>query len=429
MKMTLIEKTKNKITTPLIKKIAREEEIDVGILLNRIAQGKIVICSNPNHNPSRPVAIGKGLSTKVNVNLGTSPDFPSIKSELQKLKISLKYKADAVMDLSTGGNLKRIRKAIIENSPISLGTVPIYETVVNFTNKNKTIKDITIDDLFKTIEEQAKEGVDFMTLHCGLTSEGLNRLKKQGRLLNIVSRGGSFLASWMMHNKKENPLYEHYNELLKILHKYDVTISLGDALRPGCIEDATDRAQIQELILLGELAKRANDKGVQAIIEGPGHIPINEIKTNVDLQKKICNEAPFYVLGPLVTDAALGYDHFAACIGSAMAASYGADFICYLTPAEHLGLPTKEDVKIGLISSKIAAHAADIAKGIKKAIKLDRDISLARKKRDFKKQIELALEKEKPKKMYKALKSKKKDVCSMCSEYCAIKIMDDILKK
>lgn len=427
--MTLVEKAKKKIKTSLIKKVAKQEDIEVDKLLDRIAEGKIVICSNPNHNPEQPAAIGKGLSTKVNVNIGTSPDFPELNAELKKLKISIKYGADTVMDLSTGGNLKKIRQSIIKNCPISVGTVPIYETAINYTKQNKAIEDIKVEDIFKTIRHQAEQGVDFMTLHCGLTLEGLERLKKQGRILNIVSRGGAFLANWMVNNKKENPLYEHYDELLEILHEYDITISLGDSLRPGCIDDATDRAQIHELMILGELAKRANEKGVQVIVEGPGHMPMQQIKMNMDLQKKLCHEAPFYVLGPLVTDAAVGYDHFAACIGSAMAASYGADFICYLTPAEHLGLPTEEDVKIGLIASKIAAHSADIAKGIKRAIKRDKKLSIARRKRDFKKQIELAIETEKPKAKYLSLKSKKKDVCSMCSEYCAIKMVEDVVKK
>lgn len=427
--MTLIEKAKKKITTPLMRKIAQKEEIDVKILRDRIACGKIVICSNSQRRLSNPCAIGKGLSTKVNVNLGTSPDFVSLKSELNKLKITLKYGADTVMDLSIGGNLKKIREIILKNSPIPVGTVPIYEAAVITTKKLKRIQDMTVDDIFKVVESQAQDGVDFMTLHCGLTRQGLERLQQQGRLMNIVSRGGAFLANWMLKNKKENPLYEYYDDLLKILHKFDITISLGDGLRPGSLEDATDRCQIQELLLLGELAKRANEKGVQAIVEGPGHVPINQIKLNVELQKRICNEAPFYVLGPLVTDAALGYDHFAACIGSALAASYGADFICYLTPAEHLGLPTEEDVKIGLISSRIAAHSADIAKGIKKAIKRDRAISLARRNRNFQKQIALALEKERPKNIFSSLKSKVEDACSMCAEYCAIKITDEVIKK
>jgi phosphomethylpyrimidine synthase len=427
--MTLIEKAEKKIKDKQIEQIARLEDIDLDTLRQRIALGKIVICSNPKHNPSRPLAVGKGLRTKVNVNLGTSPDFISLKDELEKLKISLKYKADAVMDLSTAGDLKKIRRTIIENSPISIGTVPIYETAASFIKRGKLLQDMRPEDIFETVKDQAEDGVDFMTLHCGLTLEGIKRLKAQGRLMDIVSRGGAMLASWMLKNKKENPLYEYYDDLLKILYKYDITISLGDGLRPGCIDDATDRAQIQELILLGELAKKANERKVQAMIEGPGHVPINQIKMNVDLQKKISNEAPFYVLGPLVTDAALGYDHIAGCIGSALAASYGADFICYLTPAEHLGLPTKEDVKDGLIASRIAAHAADVAKGVKQARELDRLISEARKRRDFKKQIELALEKEKPGKIYQALKSKKKDVCSMCSEYCAIKIIEEAFGK
>jgi phosphomethylpyrimidine synthase len=426
---TLIEQIKAKKTPSLVKRIAREEKISYKELANDIKTGQAVICSNPKHSPKKPCAVGKNLKTKVNVNLGTSPDFTCIKSELKKLEISLKYGADAVMDLSTGGNLRQIRRKIIGKCPVSIGTVPIYETAVSITKAKKKIKDLTIKDIIKTIRSQAEDGVDFMTLHCGLTLETLERLKNEGRLLNIVSRGGAFLANWMMHNNKENPLYEHYDELLDILHDYDVTISLGDGLRPGCIDDATDRAQIQELIFLGELAQKANKKGVQAIIEGPGHVPLNEIKTNMQIQKKLCNNAPFYVLGPLVTDAALGYDHIASSIGAAIAAAYGADFICYLTPAEHLGLPSEEDVREGLIATRIAAHAGDIAQGNKDALRRDKLISAARRKRDFPAQFKEAIEPLKARDKYKKLKSNKKDVCSMCSEFCAIKTIEEVLKK
>lgn len=426
---TLIDKIKSKQIPAIVKKVAKSEGLDARELANDIKNGQTVICSNYKHAPSKPCAVGKNLKTKVNVNIGTSPDFTCLKNELNKLSISLEYGADAVMDLSTGGNLKEIRRKIISKCPVSVGTVPIYEAAVLNAKKNIKIKDMKLDDIFSSIKRQAEDGVDFMTLHCGLTLETLSRLKQEGRLLNIVSRGGAFLTNWMIHNNKENPLYEHYDELLDILHDYDITISLGDGLRPGCIDDATDRAQIQELIFLGELAQRANKRGVQAIIEGPGHVPINEIKTNMQIQKKLCHGAPFYVLGPLVTDAAVGYDHIAASIGSAIAATYGADFICYLTPAEHLGLPSEEDVKEGLIASRIAAHAADVAKGNKSAIQRDKLLSQARRKRDFPKQFELALEPNKGKSKYKKLKAKKKDVCSMCSEFCAIKTIEEVLKK
>jgi phosphomethylpyrimidine synthase len=375
------------------------------------------------------LAIGKGLKTKVNVNIGTSTDYPQIKPELEKLKVSLEYETDAVMDLSTGGDLKKVRKEIMKRCPVSLGTVPIYEAVVNLTRQDKQIEDMKIEDLLKVIKQQAEEGVDFMTLHCGLTYQALQMMKKQKRLLNIVSRGGAFLAKWMLANNKENLLYENYDKILEILHEYDIVISLGDGLRPGCIKDASDRAQFQELIVLGELAKRANEKGVQAIIEGPGHVPIDQIKMNIDMEKQVCSGAPFYVLGPLVTDSALGYDHFSSAIGAALAGSYGADFLCYLTPAEHLGLPTKDDVKIGLIATKIAAHAADVAKHHPRALKRDERISAARRQRNFKKQIDLALFPEKPQSKYKELKSKQKDVCSMCAEFCAIKIIEEALRK
>ncbi len=426
---TLIDKIRNKQLPPIVKKIAKSEGLNPKKLADDIKNGYAVICFNHKHSPNKPCAVGKGLKTKVNVNIGTSPDFSSLKNELKKLDISLKYGADAVMDLSTGGNLRQIRRKIISKCPVSVGTVPIYETAVLNAKKNKKIRDMKIEDIFDAVRRQAEDGVDFMTLHCGLTLETIKRLKNEGRLLNIVSRGGAFLANWMMHNNKENPLYEHYDELLDILRDFDVTISLGDGLRPGCIDDATDRSQIQELIFLGELAQKANKRGIQAIIEGPGHVPLNEIKTNMQIQKKLCNNAPFYVLGPLVTDSALGYDHIAASIGAAIAATYGADFICYLTPAEHLGLPSNEDVKEGLIATRIAAHAADVASGNKKAILRDKMLSQARRKRDFKLQFDLALEPRKAKAKYKELKAKKKDVCSMCSEFCAIKTMEEVLKK
>ncbi len=426
---TLIDKIRDKQIPTIVKKIAKSEGLNPKKLANDIKNGQTVICFNHKHSPNKPCAIGKDLKTKVNVNIGTSPDFSCLKNELKKLDISLKYGADAIMDLSTGGNLRQIRRKIISKCPVSVGTVPIYETAVLNTKKNKKIKDMKIEEIFDAIRRQAEDGVDFMTLHCGLTLETIKRLKNEGRLLNIVSRGGAFLANWMMHNNKENPLYEHYDELLDILYDFDITISLGDGLRPGCIDDATDRSQIQELIFLGELAQKANKRGVQAIIEGPGHVPLNEIKTNMQIQKKLCNGAPFYVLGPLVTDSALGYDHIAASIGAAIAATYGADFICYLTPAEHLGLPSNEDVKEGLIAARIAAHAADVARGNQKAILRDKKISQARRKRDFQGQFDLALEPRKARSKYKELKAKKKDVCSMCSEFCAIKTIEEVLKK
>ena len=332
------------------------------------------------------------------------------------------------MDLSTGGDLRAIRRKILEECDMPLGTVPIYQAAVKATAEGRKMSSLTADEIFGLIEEQAQEGVDFITVHCGVTMESVERLKREGRLLNVVSRGGAFLIEWMYANGKQNPLYEYYDRLLEIARKHDVTLSLGDGMRPGCIADATDRAQIQELVILGELAQRALDADVQVMIEGPGHIPINEVKENIRLQKELCHGAPFYVLGPLVTDVAPGYDHITSAIGGAIAASAGADFLCYVTPAEHLRLPSLDDVKEGLIAARIAAHAADIAKKIPGAEEWDKEISIYRQKRDWGKQIELALDPDKAMEYHLSKKAVSDDVCTMCSQYCSIKIAGERLK-
>lgn len=430
--MTQLEYAKKNRITPQMKKVAREEGVSFKFIREKLAEGKVVIPYNKIHSPKRPCGIGEGLTTKVNANIGTSSDYSKINEELKKTKISVLAGAHTVMDLSTGGNISQVRRAILRNCPVPLGTVPIYQAAIKAVNKNGSIAGMSEDDIFATIEEQAKDGVDFFTLHCGVTLESVARLKSQERITDVVSRGGAILIEWMSKNKKENPLYEHFDRVLDIVKKYDVTISLGDGMRPGSIADATDRTQIQELILLGELAERCRKKGVQVMIEGPGHMPLNQIQANVLLQKRLCHGAPFYVLGPLVTDSAPGYDHITAAIGGAQAASYGADFLCYVTRSEHLRLPTLEDVREGVITTRIAAHAADIAKGIKKAIDHDAKISTARRKRNWREQIELAIDRERPGKMRRKFKSSAKDVCTMCSEYCSMKLMDSakkVLKK
>jgi phosphomethylpyrimidine synthase len=325
------------------------------------------------------------------------------------------------MDLSTGGDIRAIRREIVKNSTIPVGTVPMYQTVVEVMREKKALVKMDADDLFKIIEEHAKEGVDFVTVHCGVTKKSVEALLSQGRLLDMVSRGGTLLASWILKNKKENPLYDDYDRLLEIAYKYDLTLSLGDGMRPGCLADATDRAQIQELITLGELAKRAYDKNVQVMIEGPGHVPINQIVTNMQIQKRLCNNAPFYVLGPLVTDIAPGYDHITSAIGGALAAMSGADFLCYVTPAEHLRLPDVEDVREGVIVSRIAAHAADIAKGIPGAIEWDNNMARARKKLDWEEQYRLSINPEKARRVRQSSKPANDKVCTMCGDLCAIK--------
>ncbi len=364
------------------------------------------------------------MRTKINANIGTSTDRPRIKEELEKLEIALRYGADAVMDLSVGGNLGKVRKEILKRSTVPVGTVPVYEAAVHAQEKKGGFLKFGRDDVLDILEEQARDGVDFFTVHAGVTRRSLEVLKKHKRLLGIVSRGGAILANWMSYHKKENPFFEYFDRVLEIAYKYDVTLSLGDGLRPGSILDATDKAQIAELKILGMLAASAKRKNVQVMIEGPGHVPLEQIKKNVLLEKKLCRQAPFYVLGPLVTDAAPGYDHISAAIGGALAASFGADFLCFVTPAEHLRHPSAEDVKEGVIAAKIAGHAADIAKKIKSALKQDRDISVARSKRDWKKQIRLSIDPDKAKFYRDSSKPHLSDVCTMCGRYCSIKLME-----
>ncbi len=427
--MTLKELAQNGEVTEEMKICAQNEDVSEEYIREGLTKGEIVICRNKKGFVKKFCAIGKGLKTKINVNIGTSKDRPNVEEELEKLQVALKYGADTIMDLSTGGNLDEIRKVIRENCPVPLGTVPIYQAAIEAVEKHhKSIVEMTVSEIFKVIEKQAEDGIDFMTVHCGVTKESLQRLKNKERILGVVSRGGSFLAEWIIYNNKENPLYEHYDELLEIARTYDVTLSLGDGLRPGCIADATDGAQIQELILLGELTLRAWDKGVQVMIEGPGHVPLDQIETNVKLQKKLCHGAPFYVLGPLPTDIAPGYDHLVGAIGGAIAASAGADFLCYLTPAEHLRLPTIDDVREGTIASKIAAHIGDLVKGIKSAWEWDLKMAKARAKLDWEEQIELSIDPKKARRYRIEGGISKSKACSMCGPYCAIKIFEEAFK-
>ncbi|MDK2821619.1 MAG: phosphomethylpyrimidine synthase [Clostridia bacterium] len=425
--MTQIEAARKGIVTEEMKIVAKEEGLREEDLLAEIAVGRVVIPANINHKILKPCGIGKGLRTKTNANVGTSTTYTLIDEVLEKTKIALEAKVDAIMDLSTGGNINECRRKVLANSPVPVGTVPIYQSIVEAQEKYDALVKMTADDLFKVIEIQAKDGVDFITVHSGVTLEVINRLREEGRLTDIVSRGGSFLTGWMLHNEKENPLYEQFDRLLDIARLYDVTLSLGDGLRPGCLADATDRAQISELIILGELVDRAREAGVQVMVEGPGHVPLNQIEANILLEKRICHEAPFYVLGPLVTDVAPGYDHITAAIGGALAAAAGADFLCYVTPAEHLGLPTLNDVREGVISARIAAHAADLAKGLTKAWKWDREMARARKALNWERQLELALDPEKARQYYKKRNNENEVACSMCGEYCAMRLVEKYL--
>ena len=409
-----------------MEQVARQEGLTAEYIREGIADGTIIIPCNPLHRNLVPCGIGRGLRTKINANIGTSSDYGTIQTELEKLQAVIDYKADVVMDLSTGGDISALRRAVIAASPIPVGTVPVYQAGIEAIAKHGSIVAMTPDELFNVIEEHAKDGVDFLTVHCGVTRSVLSRLKQQGRVADVVSRGGAFLIGWILHNEQENPLYEFYDRLLEIAREYDVTLSLGDGMRPGSLSDATDRAQIEELVTIGELAQRALKAGVQVMIEGPGHLPLNQIEANVQLQKSICKGAPFYVLGPLVTDIGAGYDHITGAIGGAIAAAAGADFLCYVTPAEHLSLPETEDVKQGIIASRIAAHAADIVKGVKGAAQTDRKMSEARKHFDWETQAALSFDPERAKRVHYRISSPGK-VCSMCGNFCAMKLVEEYL--
>lgn len=422
--MTQPEYAKKNIVTPLMKRIAHDEGKSPESILTWIKEGKLVILHNRKRNIKKPCAVGCGIRTKINANIGTSTDKSEIQDELKKIEVAVKYGADTIMDLSVGGNLQKIRKEVLKYSLVPVGTVPIYEIAVKAQETKNNFLEFNIGDIFNTLESQAKDGVDFFTIHAGVTRKSLASLKAHRRLLGIVSRGGAILATWITRNGKENPFYEYFDRILDIAYAYDITLSLGDGLRPGSILDATDSAQIAELKILGDLAKRARKRNVQVMIEGPGHVPLNQIEQNILLEKKICGKAPFYVLGPLVTDIAAGYDHINSAIGAALAAAKGADFLCYVTPSEHLRHPSVEDVKEGVIAYKIAAHAADIAKGIKSAVDWDRKMTRARKRRDWKGQIALSIDPDKAKQYRASSKPQMLDVCTMCGEYCSIKLME-----
>ena len=424
---TRIDQCKKGIVSDEIKRIAHHESIDPALLCQRIAEGKIVVLHNNRHTISSACAVGKGLRTKVNANIGTSLDVHSDERELKKLTICHQAKADAVMDLSTGPHLKRTRQLILKHAHIPVGTVPIYQTVVAALEQKKPINEITVDDFFKTIEEHSEEGVDFLTIHCGITRALVETFVEKKRLMGVVSRGGAFMIEWIYKTGKENPFFEYYDRLLDICSQNDVTISLGDGMRPGCIHDATDYYQVRELEVLGGLARQSREKNVQVIIEGPGHIPLNEVEKNIQMQKKICDEAPFYVLGPIVTDIAPGYDHITSAIGGAIAGAAGADFLCYVTPAEHLSLPDEDDVHMGIIAARIAAHAADIAKNVPGAREKDYAMSLCRKKRDWEGQIACALDPARVVQVRNRGESRCDDACTMCSEYCSMKRLEEIM--
>lgn len=422
---TQMDAAKKGIITKEMEMVAKKEGKVPEYIREKVAKGIIAIPANKNHKSLSCEGIGEGLRTKINVNLGISKDCCDYEKELEKVKVALDMKAESIMDLSNYGKTEGMRKRVIEMSTAMIGTVPMYDALGYH---DKDLKDITVDEFFEVVEKHGQDGVDFITVHAGLNREAVETVKRNKRLTNVVSRGGSLLFAWMELNKCENPFFEYYDRLLDICAKYDMTLSLGDALRPGSINDSTDPSQIKELITLGELTKRAWNKNVQVIIEGPGHMPINEIKANMILQKKLCHGAPFYVLGPLVTDIAPGYDHITSAIGGAIAASSGADFLCYVTPAEHLRLPDLDDMKEGIIACKIAAHAADIAKGIEGAKEWDKKMSKARADINWGEMFNLAIDSEKARKYRESSKPQDEESCTMCGKMCSMRTMKKILK-
>jgi phosphomethylpyrimidine synthase len=413
--MTQLEKARHNKITKEMEFVARKENIDVNELKNKVSEGKVVIPASILHKNLNPIGIGEGLSIKVNANIGSSPDKAELEYELEKLRVCIDAKADTVMDLSTGGDIDLIRRKIIKNSNIPVGTVPVYQAAC----KVDDVVELSENDFIEGIRNHVEDGVDFITIHAGLLRKSIPFIKK--RLMGVVSRGGALTLKWMIYHKTENPLYTHFDKILEMAKKYDVTLSLGDGLRPGCLKDATDEAQLSELHVLGELTKRAWDAGVQVMIEGPGHIPLNQIEENIRLEKKICHGAPFYVLGPLVTDIAPGYDHITSAIGGCLAAYYGADFLCYVTPSEHLGLPNIEEVREGVIASRIAAHAADVAKGLPGAIDWDNKISTARSNLDWRSMLDLAINPNLARSIRERCVDSDEEVCSMCGKFCSIK--------
>ncbi len=411
-----------------LQNLAKDEGVSQRYLRDGIKAGRIVFVKNKKHR-IKPLVIGEGMRVKVNANIGTSPDVARLEHELKKLAVSIEAGADTVMDLSTGGDIDRIRKHIIDASTVPVGTVPIYQVAIEAAKKRHAFTEASVDEIFDVIERHLADGVDFITVHCGVTRSSIKGLRRKRRVCGVVSRGGSMMIEWMEFNKRENPLYEYYDRLLKLAKKYSATLSLGDGLRPGSIADATDRYQIKELIVIGELVKRARAEHVSVMVEGPGHIPLDEIEMNMRLEKSICEGAPFYVLGPLVTDIGAGYDHIVSAIGGALAAYYGADFLCYVTPSEHLALPTVEEVREGVIASKLAAHAADIARGSKRAREIDLKVSKARYALDWKRVLSLVADPAKATKIFKRARSHSEMTCTMCGEFCAMKKTREVIRK
>ena len=423
--MTQMQAARSGVLTPQMQAVAAKEGMKPHDLQALLASGAAVIPCNRNHASLDPQGIGAGLRTKINVNLGVSSDCADFESELAKVRLSLRMGVEAIMDLSCAGDTRAFRRRLLAECPAPVGTVPVYDAVAK---ADSEVTRLSVDDLFDTVRAHAEDGVDFLTIHAGLTRAAAERLDKSERIMSIVSRGGSLLYAWMKHTGRENPFYEHYERLLDLCLEFDLTLSLGDGCRPGCLHDATDGPQVDELITLGELTRQAWARGVQVMIEGPGHMALNEIAPNVTFQKRLCSGAPFYVLGPLVTDAAPGYDHITSAIGGAVAAAAGADFLCYVTPAEHLRLPSLDDVREGIVAAKIAAHAADIAKGLPGARQRDDDLSRARQGMDWEGTFALALDPEKPRAYRESSKPADEETCTMCGKLCAVRTMKEACK-
>ena len=425
MYTTQMDAARQHIITEEMKAVAAYEQMEEAEVCRLVAAGQVVIPANRHHTCRKSYGIGSMLKTKINVNLGTSRDCLDLDMEMEKVRHAVQMGAEAIMDLSSFGDTQTFRRKLVAECPAILGTVPIYDALVYY---HKALKDITAQEWLNVFRMHAEDGVDFMTIHCGINRQTAQRFKQQNRITNIVSRGGSIMFAWMEITGNENPFYEYFDEVLRICREHDVTLSLGDACRPGCLEDAGDIAQMEELVTLGELTQRAWAQDVQVIIEGPGHMPLHQIQANMELQKTICKGAPFYVLGPIVTDVAPGYDHITAAIGGAMAAAYGASFLCYVTPAEHLSLPDVDDVKEGIIASKIAAHAADIAKGVKGAMDWDHQMAVARGNLDWERMFALAMDPDKARAYRAQSAPEREDTCTMCGKMCAIRNMNKLLR-
>lgn len=422
---TQMEAAKKGIVTPQMEVVAKKEQMDLKELMGKMAAGEVVIPANIHHMSLSPEGVGSGLRTKINVNLGISGDSKDYEREMKKVDMALSFGVEAIMDLSNYGKTHDFREKLIEKSTAMIGTVPMYDAIGYL---DKDLLEISAQDFLRVVEAHAREGVDFVTIHAGLNRRAVESFRREGRKMNIVSRGGSLLFAWMEMTGNENPFFEYYDEVLAILREHDVTISLGDALRPGCLDDSSDAGQIAELIEIGDLTRRAWEQDVQVLVEGPGHMAMDEIAANMKMEKRLCHNAPFYVLGPLVTDIAPGYDHITSAIGGAIAAASGADFLCYVTPAEHLRLPDVNDVREGIVASKIAAHAADIAKGIKGARAVDDKMSAARHKMDWDEMFRLAIDGEKAKEYFESTPPADRHTCSMCGKMCAVRTTNMILE-